>query len=115
MSLWSCSVVEIVMVGGKYLSSGFRLAGIETIAVEDDDQAVRRVERLVSEGTYKIILMTEKVAMKLKSLREDMLRTKRFYPVFVIVPDFGGTLDERQRELRQLVSQAIGVKLKLGD
>ena len=107
--------MEIVMVGDKYLASGFRLVGVETITVEDDEQAAKQVERLVSEGAYKIILITEKVAMKLKPLREDMLRTKRFYPVFVIVPDFGGTLNERQRELRQLVSQAIGVKLKLGD
>ena len=103
------------MVGDKYLSSGFRLAGVETVTAENDDQAAKQVEKLMSEGTYKIIILTEKVAMKLKSLREDMLRTKRFYPVFVIVPDFSGTLNERQRELRQLVSQAIGVKLKLGD
>ena len=80
--------MEIAMVADKYVASGFRLVGVDTIEAEDDNSAAKKVEELVSQGTYKIILITEKVAVKLKPLREDMLKTRRFYPIFVVVPDF---------------------------
>jgi len=99
------------MIGDKYLVSGFRLIGVDTIEVASDDLAAKKVEELVFEGKCKIIFVTEKVAVKLKTLREDLIKTRRFYPVFVIVPDFEGPLNERIKELHQLVNQAIGVKL----
>jgi len=103
--------VDMVIVGDKYLVSGFRLVGIETIEVANDDLAAKKVESLVLEGKCKILFITEKVALKLKSLREDLIKTKRYYPVFVIIPDLEGSLHERIRELHQLVNQAVGVKL----
>lgn len=103
--------MEMVMVGDKYLASGFRLIGIETIEAATDDVAAKKVQELVNEGACKIILITEKVALKLKNLRENLIKTRRFYPVFVIIPDLEGPINERIRELRQLVNQAVGVKL----
>jgi len=102
------------MIADKYLSSVFRLAGVEALEVEDEDSAVEKAEELVDEGNCKILLVTEKIAMQLGELREKLLRQKKFYPVFVIVPDFGGTLGERKKELTQLVNKSIGVKLKVG-
>jgi vacuolar-type H+-ATPase subunit F/Vma7 len=106
--------MDIVMIGDKYLSSVFRLAGIEALEVEDEDTAVEKVEELVGEGKCKILLVTERIAMQLGELREKLLRQKKFYPVFVIIPDFGGTLGERKKELTQLVNKSIGIKLKIG-
>ncbi|HUW48584.1 MAG TPA: V-type ATP synthase subunit F [Patescibacteria group bacterium] len=106
--------MDIVMIADKYLSSVFRLAGVEALEVEDEDSAVEKAEELVDEGNCKILLVTEKIAMQLGELREKLLRQKKFYPVFVIVPDFGGTLGERKKELTQLVNKSIGVKLKVG-
>jgi len=104
-------MIEMVMIGDKYLASGFRLIGIGTIEVANDDLAAKKVEELVFEGTCKIIFITEKVALKLKTLRENLIKTKRYYPVFVIIPDLGGPLKERIRELHQLVNQAVGINL----
>lgn len=105
--------MEIVMVGDKYLASGFRLIGIESNEVADDDAAARKVEDFVSEGKYEIVIITERVALKIKTLRDSLLAAKKPYPVFLIIPDFQGLLHERIKELHQLVDQAIGVKLKL--
>jgi vacuolar-type H+-ATPase subunit F/Vma7 len=105
--------MEMVMVGDKYLASGFRLIGVESDEVTDEDAAARRVEDLVSEGKYEIVIISERVALKIKALRERLLITKKPYPVFLIIPDFQGPLHERIKELHQLVDQAIGVKLKL--
>jgi vacuolar-type H+-ATPase subunit F/Vma7 len=106
--------MDIVMIGDKYLSSVFRLAGVEALEVEDEGSAVEKAEELVEEGKCKILIVTEKIALQLGELREKLLIQKKFYPVFVIVPDFGGTLGERKKELTQLVNKSIGVKLKVG-
>ena len=103
--------MDMVMIGDKYLAGGFRLIGINTIEVSNDDLAAKKVQELAFEGRFKIIFITEKVALKLRNLREDLIKTRRFYPVFVIIPDLEGALNERIRELRQLVNQAVGVKL----
>lgn len=104
--------MEMVMVGDKYLASGFRLIGIETNEVTDDDAAAKKVGDIVSEGRYKIIIINERVALKTKALRDNLLMTKKPYPIFLIIPDFEGPLNERTKELHQLVDQAIGIKLK---
>lgn len=103
--------MDMVMIGDKYLAGGFRLIGINTIEVPNDDLAAKKVQELVFEGNLRIVFITEKVALKLKDFREDLIKTRRFYPVFVIIPDLEGALNERIRELRQLVNQAVGVKL----
>lgn len=105
--------MEMVMVGDKYLASGFRLIGIEVIEAMDDDDAAKKVEATVSEGKYKIIVMSEKVALRTKTLRDDLLRAKKAFPVFLVIPDFEGPLNERTKELRDLVDHAIGIKLKI--
>jgi vacuolar-type H+-ATPase subunit F/Vma7 len=106
--------LDIAVIGDKYLSSVFRLAGIEALEVEDEDSAVEKAEEVVGEGKCKILILTEKTAKRLSELREKLLVQKRFYPIFVIIPDFGGTLGERKKELTQLVNKSIGIKLKVG-
>ncbi len=101
------------MVGDKYLATAYRLAGVETLQVESDESAAEKVEELVSQRDYGIIIITERVALKVKALRESLLKARKFYPMFVIVPDFEGPLGARRKELIQLVNQAAGVELKL--
>jgi vacuolar-type H+-ATPase subunit F/Vma7 len=103
----------MVMVGDKYLASGFRLIGIESSEASDDDAAAKKVEEIISEGKCEIVIISETVAIKIKPLRDSLLATKKSCPIFLIIPDFQGPLHERIKELHQLVDQAIGVKLKL--
>lgn len=107
--------METVAVGDRYLVSLFRLIGIDAVEASDDESAAKKVEELVYGGQCKIVFVTEKVAFKLKSLRESLIKNRRSCPVFAIIPDFEGPLNERTKELHQLVSQAVGVKLKIGD
>jgi vacuolar-type H+-ATPase subunit F/Vma7 len=103
----------MVMVGDKYLASGFRLIGIETSEATDDDVAAKKVEDIVYEGKHEIVIISERVALKTKTLRERALAAEKPYPIFLIIPDFQGPIQERIKELHQLVDQAMGVKLKL--
>ena len=100
------------MIGDKYLVSGFRLIGIDTVDAADDEAAVEKVEAAVSEGKHEIIIITERVASRVRALREGLIKAKRPYPLFVIVPVFAGPTGERVEELRRLVNQATGIKFK---
>jgi vacuolar-type H+-ATPase subunit F/Vma7 len=108
-------MTEIVVIGDKFLNSLFQLDGIKTIEVPDDDAATHKVYELMIEEKYKLIIINENVASKLKDFRQNLLITHRFYPVFLIIPGLDGSLKNRITELRQLVSQSLGIKLKFGD
>jgi len=103
------------MVGDRDLTSLFRMVGIDVVEAEDEDSAVAKVQKLVDEGSPKILFITERVALRLKELREKLLKEKRLYPVFAIIPDLGGALGTRKEELREFVNKSMGVKLKVGD
>jgi len=108
-------MTEFVVIGNKFLNSLFQLDGIKTIEVPDDDAATRKVYELTIEEKYKLIIINENVASKLKGFRQNLLVTHRFYPIFLIIPGLDGSLKNRITELRQIVSQSLGIKLKFGD
>lgn len=107
--------MDVVMVGDKYLAICFRLAGVRTVTTDGDDETARILMGLVENQKAEIAIITERVAMKLKAFRENLLKTGKALPIFIIVPDFQGPLNERIHELRQLVNRAVGMKLELGD
>jgi vacuolar-type H+-ATPase subunit F/Vma7 len=110
---WLCEM-DIAIVGDKYLATVFRLIGIETVEAENENAAATKVEQLVEKGGCKVLFLSERVALRLKELRERFLKERRFYPVFVIIPDFEGSVGERKRELQEFVNTSMGVKLKVG-
>lgn len=106
---------SIVVIGDKYLINSFRLIGIHAVEAVDDEAAANQAERIAPQKDCRLIIITEKVAKKLKSFRDGLLKTRRTYPLFLIIPDFEGSAHERTHELHELVNETIGVKLKTGD
>lgn len=106
--------MDIAVVGDRFLVNVFRLIGIEALETDDDKSAIAKIEEIAERQDPKIVLVAERVALKLKGLREKLLKERRFYPIFVVVPDFEGSLGERNRELRDFVNRSMGVKLKVG-
>jgi vacuolar-type H+-ATPase subunit F/Vma7 len=107
--------MDVAIVGDRYLTVLFRLLGIETVGVEDPDSAVAKVKQLVEAEDCKVLIITERVASRLKALMETLVKERKNYPVFLVIPDFEGVLGERMKELSQLVNRSVGVKLKTGD
>jgi vacuolar-type H+-ATPase subunit F/Vma7 len=103
---------RIAVIADKYLALGFRMAGVIPFPVEDPQEAAKVLERIVAEGTYPVIIITENLATALKTQREVILAKERQRPVIAVVPDFGGPTGDRLRELRSLVSQSVGAELK---
>ena len=97
------------------MTSIFRLAGADAIMAANDDFAAEQVKQIISKDDYKVIIVTEKVSSKLRETRDALLKERRAYPIFVVVPDFEeGALGLRAKELQDLVNRSVGVKLKAG-
>jgi len=108
-------LMDIVVVGDRYFISLFRMVGIDVVEAKDEDSAVAKVQKIVNEESAKVLFISERVALRLKELREKLLKERRFYPVFVIIPDFEGVVGSRKEELLEFVNKSMGVQLKVGD
>jgi len=107
--------LDIAAIGDRHITNVFRLAGAEAILAENENSAVEQVIKLTEKGDYKVIIVTEEVSSKLKEIRGKLLKEKRLYPIFVVVPDLQGPLGLRSAELQELVNKSVGVKLKTGE
>ncbi len=105
--------MSIVVVGDRYLVTAFRLAGVRGIVAESFEEVKESVSRLVEEGEVKVIILSEANAVKLRKLRSELVRSKQVYPIFAVIPGFEGSMNERLNEIYTLISQAVGVRLKL--
>ncbi len=106
--------MDVAVIGEKYFVGLFRLMGIETLEADTEDLAADKAEDLIEKGNCKILFVTERLAARLKELRERLLSERRFYPIFVVIPDFEGPLGQRKKELEESINKSMGVKLKVG-
>lgn len=108
-------VMSVVAIGDNYFITTLRLAGVDRRKAHDVREAEQIIDELLKEGKCKVLIVPEDLALKLRRKREELLRKQQIYPVFAIVPGFGGAFGERVKEIHQFISQAVGVKLKLGE
>jgi vacuolar-type H+-ATPase subunit F/Vma7 len=109
---WEMSVVAL---GEPYFVTSLRAAGVESRVVGSVEEAESAVEMLVGEGKCKVIVISEGLALKLERKRDELARRGVYYPVFAVVPEMGKRVQERTHRLSQLISQAVGARLKLGE
>ena len=103
--------MRAAIIADKYLSTGFRLAGVEPFPIENVQEAGSLLDEILQDEQYKVVILTEDVAHSLKEKRDEMVRKGKIFPVFVIVPDFEGSKRIREKELYEAVGKAIGAKL----
>jgi vacuolar-type H+-ATPase subunit F/Vma7 len=105
-------ITSVAIIADKYLATGYRLAGIASFPVTTLTEARARLREVIANGSHKIIILPEKLASQLREEREGLSEIGGIKPIFVIVPDFGGPTGERTKELYQIISKAVGAKLK---
>ena len=105
--------MRVAIIADKYLSTGFRLAGVAAFPAENAVEAASRLDEVLKDENYKVIILTEKLAEALKDKRDEIISNRRAYPVFAVIPDFEGSKRLREKELYQAVERAIGSKLRV--
>jgi len=94
------------------VSTAFKLVGAKAFPVSSPQEAREKLRRVL-EGEYKVVVLTEEVASMVKDERRRIAASGEVVPVFVVVPSFKGHENLRLKELHDLISQAVGAKLKL--
>jgi len=107
--------LSVVALGEPYFVTSLRAAGVEGRVVQSAKEAEDAVELLATEGKCKVVLVSEGLAVKLERKRDELARRGEYYPVFAVIPGMAKGTEERTGRLYQLVSQAVGAKLKLGE
>jgi vacuolar-type H+-ATPase subunit F/Vma7 len=103
--------MRAAIIADKYISTGFRLVGVEPFPIENVQEAGAMLDEILQDEKYKVVILPENVAYALKEKREEMVRKGIIFPVFVVVPDFEGSKRLREKELYEAVGRAIGTKL----
>lgn len=107
--------MSVVALGEPYFVTSLRAAGVDGRVVEGAKEAEEAVEQLAAEGKCKVVVVAEGLAVKLERKRDELARRGVYYPVFAVVPEMERGTQERTHRLYELVSQAVGARLKLGE
>jgi len=105
-------VARLTVITNPTLAPGFRLAGVEVIAVESHASAHTALVRLLDEGDAGIIAIDEPFlsALDYATARriEEMVK-----PVVVSLPVGADVLPEqrRSRQIAELIRRAIGIRI----
>ncbi|MFQ5710496.1 MAG: V-type ATP synthase subunit F [Candidatus Geothermarchaeales archaeon] len=105
--------MSIAIIADKYLATGFRLTGVHAFPVRNVEEAVGKLREIIAEDKYKVVLVPERFATRLREEREKLVEGVKVHPVLAMIPGFEGPTGERVGELYKLISQAVGARLKL--
>ena len=101
--------MKFYIIGDRQTVLGFRLVGIEGTDVEDREEALSALRTAVSKKDVGIILITEKVAGKMRDEVEARLYGMGF-PLVLEIPDASGPSPDRPK-IEELVRKAIGISI----
>lgn len=107
--------MSVAALGGPYFVTALKAVGVDGRVVGTAKEAEDAVELLVAEKKCKVIIVPEGLALGLERKRDELARRGVYYPIFAVVPEMEGKVQERTHRLGQLLSQAVGAKLKVGE
>lgn len=104
--------MSVVAVGNSDFIAAFELLGAYGFRVEEGE--VREtLRKLLEDERFKLIILPEEFTKITSEMRMEVLKKSKTYPIFIIVPALKGEAKgERLRELKTLISFAVGVELK---
>lgn len=89
--------------------TGMRLAGVEGVVVHERQELKNELDKVLSDKTIGIILITEKLSDEFPEIIDD-IKLQRKLPLLVAIPDRHGT-GRRPDFITSYVNQAIGIKI----
>lgn len=89
---------------------GLRLAGIEGVIVQNGEETVAAVDKVLKDDTIGIVLMTE-VACSFANEAVNEVKVNNTRPLIVEIPDRHVKQGDINASLAQYVKEAIGANL----
>ncbi len=95
--------MKIVAVTDPDTALAFRLAGIETYTLKENDDPGPILKGLSRDGETGLVLMTERLAKRAKDVFEQITREKNI-PLFIEIPDTKGPAKKRRRTVEKMAA-----------
>jgi len=107
---------RLLVITTPDLAPGFELAGVETFAVDDVDQAETVLDQFLS-GDEASLIVVRQGLLEAMSARLQRQVSRSYRPVVIAIP--GGmptmaTSGRRQRYISELIRRAIGFRITFG-
>ena len=103
--------MRVAAVGDRIFVSVFGLIGVDRFRVDSEEEFRSTITDLVKRGEYSMIIVPERYLDLTREIRSELVSEGKIEPIFAFVPEKG--LNKRVEELKELVSLAIGLRLKI--
>ncbi len=97
------------VIGDEDTVLGFGMVGVDGEAVKSPKEAEQAFRDALADEGIGIVIITERCADLIRGLVDQYLFREKF-PLIVEVPDRGGPAQGKPK-IREMVNQAIGIKL----
>lgn len=101
--------MKFFVIGDRETVLGFRLVGVDGQIAEERDGALEALEAAIDQKDIGIVLITEKVAARLRDEIDSHLYGFGF-PLVLEIPDSSGP-DPNRPKIEDMVRKAIGVSI----
>lgn len=101
--------MKFFVIGDAETVLGFALAGVDGEVVESKEEAQKALNNAFQIKEIGVVIITEKIAATIRSLVDQYIYKKSF-PLIIEVPDRFGPAENR-RNIKEMVSQAVGMQL----
>lgn len=103
---------ELAIIGEKDVVLSFRAVGVRTFGVTGTAEAGETLHKLVAEGRYAVIFVTETVAEGILPIIQEY--SNRALPSIVLVPGIRGSEGFALERIRRIVEKAVGADILSG-
>ncbi len=100
--------MKYFLIGDEDAVLGFGMVGVESVLARDSAEAARALEKAFADPQVGVIFILEALAAGLRD-KVDEFSFSRDFPLILEIPGREGSL--RKESLRELVNEAIGIKL----
>jgi vacuolar-type H+-ATPase subunit F/Vma7 len=106
---------RLMVITTPDLTPGFQLAGVETFAVENPDQAETVLRQLMTGGEASLIVVRQGLLEAMSAPLQQQVRYS-YQPVVIAIPDGVPTTPGRRRQhyLSELIRRTIGFQITFG-
>jgi len=101
--------MKFFLIGDEYTVLGYSLVGIHGVVVKDPQEATDAMNIATKDPDIGVILITQRIASKIKHLVE-LARLEMSTPIVLEIPDRQGPIEDRESAL-SVVQRLIGIKV----
>ena len=101
--------MKYFVLGDEETVLGFSLVGVNGFVVYENTDIRELFDRILSDDQVGIVIITERVANRIRD-RVESLQFKGEFPLVVEIPDRAG-YEREKPPLRELINRVIGIRL----